>query len=142
MELHQRPTVRYAVADHRADDAHVVNVPRQFREQFAERNAALAVSFELKRRFQQPAHLFFGKREGALERQRLAVIAFEPGLGVIDIEVRRAAVHENEDRPLGPRLKMRLLRGKRVARFFSSQQPAQAEQPESAGGPAQERPAR
>ena len=90
------------------------------REQLADLDAALAVLVELPGRRQQVA----GRRELELrlgERQRLAVHLGELRLGVEGIDVRDAAVHEQEDDAPGPGREVRRPGGQRVgtARRFA-----------------------
>jgi hypothetical protein len=40
--------------------------------------------------------------EGLLERQRLPLVALQPRLRIEQVDVRRPAVHEEEDHPLRP----------------------------------------
>ena len=86
----------------RVDHAEVVDVAGDLREKFADPEAALAVLRELPRRGEQIARR--GELDAGLgEGQRLAVIASEQWLGIERIDVRRPALHEQKDHPLGPR---------------------------------------
>ena len=118
------------------------------RKQLADLDAALSVTGELPRRGEQVAggselELWLGNR------QRLAVHRRELGLGVERVDVRNAAVHEQEHDPLGPRREVRLLRSQRIraphcgaaarrrAVRLLCQQPQQGHMTEAAGGGSQ-----
>ena len=86
----------------------------QVREKLADRDAALAVLLEFERRAQQVAGL--ARNDARLgERQGLAVVAIEERLVIEGVDLRGAAMHEQEDDALGPRGKMRRARGQRIS---------------------------
>ncbi len=96
---HQRRLMIGDVGVHRADHADVVDHPGRVREQVADFDPALAVLLELEGRAHGRAGLALG---GQIGRHRLAVVAVEHRLGVERVDVRRPAVHEQVDDPLGP----------------------------------------
>src|SRR5439155_11595805 len=106
--------MRDAVAYHGSNDAQIVGVPGDVREQLAHWKSALAVPAKLPRRLEQASRTAFRKRERTLEGQRFAVIAIEQRLGIERIHVRWAAVHEHEDHTPGSRSEVRLLRRRRI----------------------------
>ena len=69
------------------------------REQLADLHAALAVLLERERRSHQRAGLALGGDRAA--GQRLAVVLVEHRLGIEAVDLRQAAVHEQEDDALG-----------------------------------------
>ena len=87
---------------HRVDHAEVVDAAGHVREQLADparRSGRAAANFNGER--EQVARL--ARDDARLgERQRLAVVALEQRLVVERVDLRRAAVHEQEDDPLGP----------------------------------------
>src|SRR4029077_19909321 len=70
-------------------------------------DAALAVMLERERRFHQRRRAAAIARGAELLGQRLAVIAGERGFRIEGIDVRRAAVHEQENDALGERREVR-----------------------------------
>ena len=94
------------VRDHRAHDGQVVDTRSDPRKQVADRDAALAVLAKLPRASQHVADVVELRRV-RLDLDRLAMLAVEPGLGVERVDLRRAAVHEQEDhaRRLGRELR-------------------------------------
>ena len=104
------------VGVHRADHAQVVDVPGDVRKQLADLDAAFAVPFERERRRQQLAALAAAVLRGQRLGQRFARVLGQFGLGIERIDVRRPAVHEQEDEPLGPRGEVRGLGSERVDR--------------------------
>ena len=96
VELEESRAVIYAIPDHGADDAEVVNARGDLGKQVADRNAALTVLFELPGRFHEAPDSVFAEGEAAPERDGFAVIDGEAGLGVEGIDGGRAAVHEEE----------------------------------------------
>ena len=99
---------------HRVDHAEVVHAPGQMREQLADRDPALAVLPEPERRAEQiPRLARHHPRLG--ERQGLAVVALQERLMVERVDLRRPAVHEQEDDPLRAGREMSLARRQRIA---------------------------
>ena len=109
----------------------------------ADLDAALAALAEFERRFETIGG--FGANElGLLERQRFAVVGGEDRLGVEEIDVRRAAGHEQEDDALGLRLEHGRLDGERVvgvggagAAVVGGEEAGEADQAEAVGEGAQ-----
>ncbi len=95
------------VGVHRANDADVIDALGHLGVQLADLDAALAVLLGLERRGHQLAD---PGPAGLLEQSighRLTVQLFQARLGVEGIDVRRTAVHEQEDHPFGPGGKVR-----------------------------------
>src|SRR5262245_34129703 len=85
--------------NHRADDRQIIDAGGQVRENLADRGAALAVPLELERRGQ---HLGWAVVRDELRRRmrhldRLAIFLRQPRLRVERIDLRRPAVHVQED---------------------------------------------
>ena len=108
----------------RADDAQVVDALGHVRKQLAHphaRSGRTGANFQ--RRSQQVAGL--GRNHARLgERQRLAVVALEQRLVVERIDLRRPAVHEQEDHPLG--LARAKCGGRTASGFAGRSSPARA----------------
>ena len=86
----------------RVNEAHVVHALGDVGKEFAHGDTGLPVFRELPRRFEQRARL--GELHPRLRtRVRFAVIAVQQRLGVEGIDLARAALHEQEDDPLGLR---------------------------------------
>lgn len=100
------------VGVHRANHAQVVGVLGDARKQLADLDAALAVLLERKRRAKGRAGLALGRE---VQRNGFPVELSELGLRVERIDLRRAAVHEQEDHALGLRGQGRFLRCHRRA---------------------------
>ncbi len=112
---HERRLMVGHVGVHRADDAHVVDVPLgRAGEELADLDAALAVLLERERRAQGRAGLALGA-EGR-PGKRLAVVLRQQRLGIKGVDLRRSTVHEQVDDLLGSRGEMRRLRRQRAKR--------------------------
>ena len=94
------------VRDHRPDDRQVVDALADLRKQVADRDAALAVMAEFPRAAQHVADVVELRRV-RLDLDRLPVLAVEPRLGVERVDLRRSAVHEQEDDARGLGRKVR-----------------------------------
>src|SRR3954464_5178141 len=95
----------------------------------ADLRAALPVAFEPERRTHQVAGLALSAQVAA--SQWLPMMFIEHGLGVERIDLRHAAIHEQEDNALGPRGEVRRLRRQGRGRF-SGDRIRQADEAESA----------
>ncbi len=114
VELQEGSAVPRVGPVHRVDHAEVVHAPGQVREQLADRDPALAVLPEPERRAEQITRLARDHpRLG--ERQGLAIVALQERLVVERVNLRRPAVHEQEDDPLRARREMSLARRQRIA---------------------------
>jgi len=82
-----------AVAHHRANYAEIVGAGANVGEQIANRNSALTVLLVRPEWFHQAAHGILTEGQPALERNRLAVVLLQPGLGIEGVDAGRAAVH-------------------------------------------------
>ena len=91
---------------HRADDAQVVDAVAQMGQQVADEDAALAARPEAEWRGIQPAGGAFGADFDVARPLACELVDF--GLGVKQVDVRRAAVHEEEDHAFGAGRKVRL----------------------------------
>jgi len=94
-----------ALGMHRADDAKVVDVLGCFGKDLAHFDPALAVLLE--REWGAEGAAGVALRLGIFAWQGLAVVLGERGLGVERVDLRRAAVQEQEDDLLGFRSKVR-----------------------------------
>src|ERR1700731_1420967 len=84
---------------------------RQVRKQRRRPHAALAVSLERERRFQQGSDRIVEKARGGVESlELLSVRLFQPGLVVPRVDVTGATVHEQPDDRFGPRAELRRAR--------------------------------
>ena len=81
--------VIHALAAHRANDAQVVGARADVGKQVAHRDSALAVLLVIPQRLHQRTRFAFGEGQRPLDRQRLAVIAIQPLLGIEGVDVRR-----------------------------------------------------
>ena len=90
-----------------ADDADVVDALADVGEELADFDAALAVALELEGRLHEGAGLALVAEVAA--GHGLAVVLGEHGLGVEAVDVRQAAVHEEEDDVLCLGLEVRVL---------------------------------
>ena len=95
----------------RANQADVVGTRGDVRQQIGKLHAALAVALEFSRAGPERG-VFLDKREPhVFQQRRRKLLAGQLGqlrLGIEQVELRRCAVHEQEDAPLGPRREMRL----------------------------------
>jgi hypothetical protein len=91
---HRRLVVR-DVGVHRADEADVVGARAHVGKQLAHVHAALPVLLERERRPHERAGAAFGRDRSA--RQRLPVVLVEHRLRIEAVDLRQAAVHEQED---------------------------------------------
>ena len=94
---------------HTANEAEIVGDLRGVGQQFAEIHAALAVLLELPRAAEELAAGFVSKAVLDVAGVVHAVAALQLGLGVCEVHVARAAVHEEGNHRLGPGRKVRLL---------------------------------
>src|SRR5713101_8225992 len=101
---------------HGADEANVVHLLGELRKEIADPSAALAVLLELPWRLEQIEGLARDDL-GALEGQRPAVVAREKRLIVEGVDLRRAAVHKEEDHTFGARGEVRRLDGEGIRRL-------------------------
>ena len=94
------------VGHHGADDGQIIHTAGHVREEFADGGPALAVLFEVVGRAED---LITDVEDGGgrLERELLAVVETEAGLGVERVHLRGATVHEQEDDGFGLRGMMR-----------------------------------
>ena len=92
------------VGGHALDDGQVVDDPGQVGQQLGQLGPRLAVPGELELRAQQLGIRIDERRAVALEQLGRGQLAVEPGeLGLVveELQVARAAGHEQEDHPLG-----------------------------------------
>ena len=125
----QRRLVIRDVGVHRSDHADVVRAFSHVGEEFAHFEPRLSVTLEAEGRLHQRAGSPF--RLDLSRRQRLAVVLLEGGFGIEGVDLRDAAVHEQEDHVLRARLEMRLRHrtargGHQPARGFQHRGPHQA----------------
>ena len=107
--LSTRAAVGRVGAVQRMDEAEVVHAFGHVRKQFADPMPLSPCCCEFPGRVQQVAGR--GELHARLgERQRLAVVAVEKRLVIERIDVRRPALHEQEDDPFRPGWKVRRLR--------------------------------
>jgi len=115
-----------ALADHRLDEAEVVDPIANVREEVADLVAALSAGAELPLGLHQRARrVLVVERERALDGQRIAVVLEQIRLVVERVDGRRAAVHEEEDDVLGARREVRLDGGERILRGGGGAVPGQ-----------------
>ena len=108
VQLEQRPAVRRVRPVHRVDERNVIHTGGHLREQTADRHPALTSRREFPVRLKQVSRC--RKLDARLgEGQRLAVVAGQQWLLIKRVHVRRPAVHEQENHPLGLRLEVRPL---------------------------------
>ena len=108
----QRRLVVGHVRVHAAEHGDVVNALGHFGENLAHLHARLTVPLKLKWRLEQTARAALRLEIGI--GRTLAVILVERRLGIERIHLRRPAIHEQVNHPLGARRKMRRLRGQRT----------------------------
>ncbi len=98
----------------RADHADVVDAAADLGVKLRDLDARLAVALEPERR----GHHLPALPAAGLDRigRVLPLVVLQGGLGVERIDVRRPAVHEQEDQALGPRREVRRVRRQRVER--------------------------
>ena len=126
--------VRLSLAVHGTNHAEVIGALGDFREEFAHPQAALAMLPELPRRPHQLG-LARGRRIEVLGRsewQTFSAAFLQFGTVIERIDVRRAAVHEQEDHAFGSGSMMRRL----SARGLSD--PRESQRTEPAGGAPQQ----
>ena len=138
VQLQQGASVGRVVGMDGANHAQIIGPRTDVREQVADGQAALTVLLELPGRLQQVA------RAGELHPRflagkRLAVVPLQRRLGIKRVHLRRAAVHEQEDDPLGLRLEVRRSHRQGSAVAFiapglRTQQSPQRQQAEPVGG--------
>jgi hypothetical protein len=121
-------SVERLLADHRSHDAQLVGDVRDVREQVAHPQSALAPLLELPRAAHpDPAGVALRLLRDGRGADRLALVLGQRRLGVERVDVRRAAVHEQEDDGLG-------LRGEVGLRALAGgQEPAKREHAEPGG---------
>ena len=122
---------------HASDHAEIVSDLCGVRQEFAEIHPALAVFLELPRAAEKFAAGLVGEAVMDIAAIVHAVTALQLGLGIGEVHVARAAVHEQGNHCLGPGRKVRLLGLQikpplgarnilgRAEQFFSLQQPRQ-----------------
>ena len=122
---------------HASDHAEIVSDLCGVRQEFAEIHPALAVFLELPRAAKEFAAGFVGEAVLNVAAVIHAVATLQLGLGIGEVHVARAAVHEQGNHCLGPGRKVRLLGLQikpplgarnilgRAEQFFSLQQPRQ-----------------
>ena len=97
---------------HRADDRQVVDAATYVREKIADRDSALPVLAEFPRRIEHHANVVELRRRD-VDLDGLAMLAVEARFRVERIDLRRPAIHEQENhaRRLGPEMRKRSARG-------------------------------
>src|SRR5205814_8478826 len=90
-----------AVGVHRSNAADVVHALADVREELGHLDARLAVLLERERRSHERTGLALGRDRAA--RQRLPVVLVEHRLRIEAVDLREAAVHEEEDHALRAR---------------------------------------
>ena len=137
VKIADRNFVAVVAGMHRADDADVVDDAGDVGQQFGDFGTALTMFFELEGTGQQLSAGRVGEAECDVALVRLAVVLGELGLGIQQVDVRRAAVHEERDHRLGlwrkvgrlgPQVeRRRIVRlGRRLGQqFLFGQQPSQ-----------------
>ena len=118
-ELHAGTAVGDVLVAEAVDHAQLVGDLRQVLPQFAHRDPALAGRAELPGRGEEVAargELHPRTFEGGW----LAVVLLQRRFRIEEVDMRRSAVHEEKDDPLGAWLEVRLLHREGVRRAFSS----------------------
>ena len=102
----------YPVGVHAVDEAEVIDLPGNVREELRNQLAAFTVAFEAPGRFHHPlrSHLA-AARDAKLDL--LPVVLIKARLVVEGVYLARSALHEDEDDALRPRSEMRFLRCQR-----------------------------
>ena len=127
MHLDQRRLVVRHVGAHRPHDATVVDDAPEVRQRLAHVDPALAAPLELQRRRHETGAFAFLVE---FARGLLACEGLERGFGVEGIDVRRPAVHEEENDPLGPRPEVRRGQGAGAEDGLWTEQTGKAEHTE------------
>ena len=122
VKLHEGLGVVRNVRVHAAQEAHFIGVLGDLREGFRNPQAALAALLELRD----------GRHELALVT-RLASVGNQLGLVVEGVEVRRPALHGEEDDALGARREMRLLGCERLVHHGPRRERGEGQPAEAAG---------
>ena len=118
VNLVHRRCMHDTVRDERSDETNVVHMPSDIREQFRDRQSALAVASKLPRRTQDrigAVRELTSNRAEAL-RERLPVALVEQRLGVKGVHRAGCADIEYEDHSVGCGIEMRLLGAERIYR--------------------------
>ena len=92
----------------RPENADLVNVAAQMRQQLADRHAALTPRREFKRRGEQTSGGSFRSQVGG--GRSLAFVFSESWFGVEEVALKRATIHKQMNDSLGPRSKVSLRR--------------------------------
>src|SRR5258708_6686164 len=104
--------VRY-IGDHRSNDAEVIDILSDMREDLADLRAVLPILLEAERRPHQIPGCELGPRR--FEGQRLAVELVQHRLVVETIHLRKPTLQENYDDVFSLRRKVRRFRGPGIA---------------------------
>ena len=105
------------------------------RKQVADRESALSVLLKRPQGLHQPAYGGFAERQPAPERDWLAVVAFQPGLGIECVYAGWSSVHQEEDDALRLRREMRRFGRQEIGwGGFRRHQRAQSEEAKSRRG--------
>ena len=107
VEVTDRNLVAVVPGVHRTDEADVVGDPLKMGEQLADLRARLSAGAELPRAPQQPLARPVDEAVGDLAAIFHAVELLKLRLGIGEVHVGRAAMHEQRDHRRGPRLGMR-----------------------------------
>ena len=113
MDEEVRVGVLGEVRNHRTDDGQIIHAAGHVREEVADRNAALPVLAEFPWRLQHGTDIVELRRRH-FHFDRLAMFLRQPRLGIKRIDLRRAAVDEQEDHVLRLRAEMRRPRHKQI----------------------------
>src|SRR5216683_973610 len=103
----ERGLVVRNLGEDRPHDADVVDALANVGKELADFNSALSVAFEFERRLHERAGLALVSEVSS--RHRLTVVLREHRLRIEAVDMRQAAVHEEEDDVLGLRLEVRVL---------------------------------
>ena len=118
VQFQGRRGVRVVVAVHRVDHAQVIHAGADVGKKIADRQTRLTAGMKVPRRFHDRAEVGVELVAAGIDGvgKFLAVLFRERGLVIERIDVRRAAVHVEEDHPLRTGRKMWLLGRHRIAR--------------------------